>query len=180
VSKAVTIIGKLNISINSNYRRRGLVINAIHIIISRVNNYAFVLTKVKNNKFILDQAALNVFNHLKFYLRKYLYSKLVYPSGRSAWVWSNYVSVLPQARIEREALHSPPVPMAWVWSYYRPYLGFMTVKSDIRTDDLSTKPTVVPRTKFINQKKLSLDKTKIPVGRLTLMIFGAVIAIVLI
>ena len=114
-----------------------------------------------------------------YYLRKYLYSKVVYPSGRSAWVWSNYVSILPQIQTEREALNSPAVPMAWVWSYYKPYLGFMTVNSDNRPDDQSTQSTVVRRTK-LKQKKLRLNKTKNPGDRLTLMILGAVIAIVLI
>lgn len=174
----MTIITKSNITISSNRRSRDLVINAVHTIYSYVNKCSFVLAKVKN-KFILDQAVLNVSNHFKFYLRKYLYSKVVYPSGTSAWVWSNYVSVLPQIQTEREALNSPAVPMAWVWSYYRPYLGFMTVNSDIRPDDQSTQSTVVRRTK-LKQKKLSLNKTKNPEDRLTLMILAAVIAIVLI
>lgn len=174
----MTIITKLNNSISSNRRSRDLVINAVDTMYSYVNKCSFVLAKVKN-KFILDQAVLNVSNHFKFYLRKYLYSKVVYPSGRSAWVWSNYVSVLPQIQTEREALNSPAVPMAWVWSYYKPYLGFMTVNSDIRPDDQSTQSTVVRRTK-LKQKKLRLNKTKNPADRLTLMILGAVIAIVLI
>lgn len=173
------IITNLNISTSSYLRSRDLVIDNIHIMNSYVNNYSFVLAKVKNNKSILDQAVLNISNHFKFYLRKYLYSKVVYPSGRSAWVWSNYVSILPQKQTEWEALNSPPVPMAWVWSYYRPYLGGMTVNSDIRPNDQSTQSTVVRRTKF-KQKKLRLNKTKNPVDRMTLVILGAVVVIVLI
>lgn len=63
----MTIITKLNISISSNRRSRDLVINAVDTMYSYVNKCSFVLAKVKN-KFILDQAVLNVSNHFKFYL----------------------------------------------------------------------------------------------------------------
>ena len=117
---------------------------------------------------------------LKLYLRQYLYSKLIYKSGKTAWVWSNYSAVLPQSSFEREVLRAAPVPMAWVWSYYRPYLGFIGNNKDIDAETQVFRPSFIHKAKSNTQKKACSNKSQKLPGRLPLMIFGAIIAIVII
>jgi len=138
------------------------------------------LSLLINDKLMFDSTKLKIWLYLKFYLRELLYSKVVYKSGRTAWVWTNYAGVLSQDRSEIEAFYSLPVPMAWIWSYYRPYLEGISNNSVEMTGYQSFQSNISQKVNVKNQKKSSLCESKKPSDRLALVLLGAIVAIVLI
>jgi len=89
----------------------------------------------------------------------YLHAKVVYKSGRSAWVWSSYRAQLPQTEAEAEALQQPPAPMAWVWSHYR--ASFPALAAQPQALSLNKKLSKTTELTLSNNKKAkALTKKK--------------------
>lgn len=99
--------------------------------------------KAINDYFVIRLKIFDFIQNLRWYLTQYLYSKLICKSGRTARVWSNYSAVLPQSSSEREAMRAVPGPMAWVWSYYRSYLGCIGNNKYIDADTQSLRSTII-------------------------------------
>ena len=178
-----SIIPKLNYnsSENSIPLRIGLMVYILNSVADHTLRQLILITSRINNKIINKNfKPLKMSISIKSRFRGYLYSKVVYKSGKSAWVWSSYSGVLPQTLSELEALQLSPVPMAWVWSKYKPYFGNATILPN-KTSSLNIVSSNFTQTKVCkNQKNSSAFSDKKRVDSLRLIILAAVITFVLI
>ena len=116
----------------------------------------------------------------------YLHAKVVYKSGKSAWVWSSYRAQLPQTEAEAEALKQPPAPMAWVWSHYRAAfpahdLHERTFSVDKKlSKTIKSSPTTEKKSKALTKKKEKKSKAKKLRGPLATVATGVMVMLLVI